>query len=50
MLTLVSIGMLFFMAMVVFIVMRWGRLKLNGRYPVSTMTFIAILFTSGLDV
>ncbi|MGM0430105.1 MAG: BCCT family transporter [Pseudomonadota bacterium] len=50
MLTLVSIGMLFFMAMVVFIVVRWGRLKLNGRYPVSTLTFIAILFTSGLDV
>jgi choline-glycine betaine transporter len=49
-LTLVSIGMLFFMAMVVFILARWGNLKLNGRYPVSTLTFVAILFTSGLDV
>jgi choline-glycine betaine transporter len=50
MLILVSIGMLFFMAMVIFILARWGRLKLNGRYPVSTLTFLAILFTSGLDV
>ena len=50
MLTLVSVGMLFFMAMVVYILVRWGRLKLNGRYPVSTLTFMAILFTSGLDV
>lgn len=50
MLTLVSMGMLFFMAMVVFILARWGKLELNGRYPVSTLTFVAILFTSGLDV
>lgn len=50
MLILVSVGMLFFMAMVVFILTRWGKLELNGRYPVSTLTFVAILFTSGLDV
>lgn len=50
MLTLAGIGMLFFMAMVVFILVRWGQLRLNGRYPASTLTFIAILFTSGLDV
>jgi choline-glycine betaine transporter len=50
MMMLVSFGMLFFMALVVFILVRWGRLKLHGRYPVSTLTFIAILFTSGLDV
>lgn len=50
MLTLVSIGMLFFMVMVVFILVRWGSLRLSGPYPASRLTFIAILFTSGLDV
>ena len=29
---------------------RWGKLKCTGPIPVSFFTFIAILFTSGLDV
>lgn len=32
------------------IVLRWGRLKVMGPMPVGLFTFIAILFTSGLDV
>lgn len=32
------------------IVLRWGRLKVSGPMPVGLFTFIAILFTSGLDV
>jgi len=32
------------------IVLRWGRLKVIGPMPVGLFTFIAILFTSGLDV
>lgn len=32
------------------IVLRWGRLKITGPMPVSLFTFMAILFTSGLDV
>lgn len=50
MLTLVGIGMVFFMALVLVIVWRWGAMPLRGRIPVSKLVFIAILFTSGLDV
>ncbi|MGM0481816.1 MAG: BCCT family transporter [Pseudomonadota bacterium] len=50
MLTLVGIGMVFFMVMVGLILLRWGRLPLTGKIPVSTLVFVAILFTSGLDV
>ncbi|RUO77698.1 BCCT family transporter [Idiomarina seosinensis] len=50
MLTLVGIGMVFFMVMVILILWRWGQLPLQGKIPVSTWVFIAILFTSGLDV
>jgi choline-glycine betaine transporter len=32
------------------LVIRWRNLSLNGPIPVSFFTFIAILFTSGLDV
>ncbi len=32
------------------VVLRWGNLKVSGPMPVSLFTFIAILFTSGLDV
>ncbi|WP_404399328.1 BCCT family transporter [Idiomarina seosinensis] len=50
MLTLVGLGMIFFMLMVGLILLRWGRLTLTGKIPVSTLVFVAILFTSGLDV
>lgn len=45
-----SAGMVVFMTLVAVILLRWGQLKLNGRYPMPTLVFVAILFTSGLDV
>ncbi|GAB2582818.1 BCCT family transporter [Nitrincola alkalisediminis] len=38
------------LATAIFIVIRWGSVKCKGPIPVSLFTFIAILFTSGLDV
>jgi choline-glycine betaine transporter len=40
-LTLVAIGMILF---------KWGNIRCVGVTPVGTFTFLAILFTSGLDV
>lgn len=43
-------GILFTFTAIAFIIYRWGNVKLVGVTPVRTFTFIAILFTSGLDV
>ncbi len=43
-------GILFTFTAIAFILYRWGNVKLIGVTPVRTFTFIAILFTSGLDV
>lgn len=45
-----SAGILFTFTAIIFILIRWGNVKLVGVTPVRTFTFIAILFTSGLDV
>ena len=45
-----SAGMLFTFLAVVFILIKWGNVRCIGNTPVRTLTFIAILFTSGLDV
>lgn len=45
-----SIGILFVFAAIAFIIYRWGNMKCIGVTPVRKFTFIAILFTSGLDV
>jgi len=45
-----SLGLIFTFAAVLYILFRWGRVRCEGPLPVSTLTFIAILFTSGLDV
>ena len=50
MLTWLSIGLVFTFTMIVVILLRWGNLKVVGVTPVRTFTFMAILFTSGLDV
>lgn len=50
MLTWLSIGMVFTLLCVAYVLLRWGRLTLKGTTPVSMPVFIAILFTSGLDV
>ncbi|QSP95476.1 BCCT family transporter [Marinobacter salinisoli] len=45
-----SAGMLFTFAAIAVILVKWGNMKVIGVTPVHTLTFIAILFTSGLDV
>ena len=45
-----SAGILFTFAMVLFFLVRWGGMRAVGETPVKTLVFIAILFTSGLDV
>ena len=50
MLTWLSIGMILTLSAVAYVLLRWGRMKLKGEVPVATPVFIAILFTSGLDV
>ncbi|MGS0691093.1 BCCT family transporter [Shewanella sp. 0m-4] len=48
--TWLTIGILFTFAAIAFVIYRWGNVKCVGVTPVRTFTFIAILFTSGLDV
>jgi glycine betaine transporter len=48
--TWLSIGILFVFAAIAFVIYRWGNMKCIGVTPVRKFTFIAILFTSGLDV
>lgn len=45
-----SIGILFIFAAIAFVLYRWGNMQCIGVTPVRKFTFIAILFTSGLDV
>ena len=45
-----STGIIFIFAAIIFVLYRWGNMKCIGVTPVRTFTFIAILFTSGLDV
>lgn len=45
-----SLGMVITLTSVVFICWRWGGQKLTGENPMPNWIFIAILFTSGLDV
>lgn len=48
--TILSAGVLLAFALVIFIVLRWPNLRCIGVTPVPLFTFVAILFTSGLDV
>ena len=45
-----SAGIIFTLLSVAYILVKWGNMKVVGVTPVRTFTFIAILFTSGLDV
>ncbi len=47
---LLSSGLIFTFAAMVVILLKWWNVKCIGVTPVHTLTFIAILFTSGLDV
>jgi len=48
--TLLSAGIIFTLLSIAFCLYRWGNVQCVGVTPVRTFTFIAILFTSGLDV
>ena len=43
-------GLIFTLSAIALILFKWGRVKCEGVTPVGLFTFIAILFTSGLDV
>ncbi|GAA6137916.1 BCCT family transporter [Arenicella sp. 4NH20-0111] len=45
-----SIGVLFILALIFFVLFKWGAVRCVGVTPVKSISFIAILFTSGLDV
>ncbi|MBA6337398.1 MULTISPECIES: BCCT family transporter [unclassified Colwellia] len=48
--TWLSAGLIFTFTAIAFVLYRWGNIRCVGVTPVKTFTFIAILFTSGLDV
>ncbi len=43
-------GLIFTFAAILFVLARWGNRRCEGPNPTSLLTFVAILFTSGLDV
>ncbi|PIL18474.1 hypothetical protein P775_18035 [Puniceibacterium antarcticum] len=47
---LISFGILMAFGLVIFVTIKWWNLRLIGPDPVPMFVFIAILFTSGLDV
>ncbi len=47
---LISFGILMAFGLVIFVTIKWWNLRLTGPDPVPLFVFIAILFTSGLDV
>ena len=47
---LLSAGIILAAAMILFSLIKWGNVRCIGVTPVHLFTFIAILFTSGLDV
>jgi len=48
--TIISFGVLLAFALVAFVTVKYWNVRLTGPQPVSLFVFIAILFTSGLDV
>lgn len=44
-----SAGIIFTFMCIAFILLKWGNIRCTGVTPVGTFTFVAILFTSGLD-
>ncbi|KEQ18141.1 choline transporter [Endozoicomonas numazuensis] len=47
---LLCAGILLTFTAIIFVLIKWGNMQLVGVTPVRTLTFTAILFTSGLDV
>lgn len=47
---ILTVAILLLLLTAIFIAVRWRNLECRGNIPTSLLTFIAILFTSGLDV
>jgi glycine betaine transporter len=47
---ILSAAILALLALTLWVLLRWGRLRCTGSEPVGLFTFLAILFTSGLDM
>lgn len=47
---IINFGVLMCVVLIVFIIYKWGNLRLVGTTPANLFVFISILFTSGLDV
>ena len=48
--TLLAAAIILTMSTSVWLVLRWGHIRCEGSEPLPLLTFLAILFTSGLDV
>ena len=48
--SIISFGIVLALVLVVFVTIKWWNMRIVGVTPVPLFTFIAILFTSGLDV
>ncbi len=48
--SIISFGVILAFVLVAFCTIKWWNLRLTGPQPVSLFVFVAILFTSGLDV
>ncbi|MEL0192186.1 MAG: BCCT family transporter, partial [Halieaceae bacterium] len=48
--TILAAAIILTMSTSVWLVLRWGHLRCEGTEPLPLLTFLAILFTSGLDV
>lgn len=48
--TIIALGVILALALIAFCLVKWWNLRVIGVTPVPLYTFIAILFTSGLDV
>jgi choline-glycine betaine transporter len=47
---ILSAAILALLGLTLWVLLRWGRLRCTGSEPVGLFTFLAILFTSGLDM
>lgn len=47
---ILTVAMVVLLFLILFILVKWGHLNCTGSKPVGLFTFIAILFTSGLDM
>lgn len=47
---IISIAYMAVLLSALFVLLRWGQVRCQGQMPVGTFTFVALLFTAGLDM